>query len=161
MDVRVCDFSLWGTVIVTVNHTEEPRTKKCVAPCNTMTALNPPRCFRKSGRANLPVGVSGPSEDKAAGDELRDDGGTKALRSCEQSGLAGSFSILAHYFPTSSASFRALNPRTSSRCRNIGSRRKNTKPTASTRKLFKEGGKKKKKKRARAPASHSESPEGP
>lgn len=55
---------------------------------------------------HLPVGIGGPSEDKAAGDELRDDGGTKALRSTEQSGLAGSFSILAHYFATSSASFR-------------------------------------------------------
>lgn len=59
---------------------------------------------------HLPVGISGPSEDKAAGDELRDDSGTKALRSSEQSGLAGSFSILAHYFPTSSASFHTLNP---------------------------------------------------
>lgn len=55
---------------------------------------------------HLPLGIRGPSEDKAAGDELRDDSGTKALRSSEQSGLAGSFSILAHYFPTSSASFQ-------------------------------------------------------
>lgn len=54
---------------------------------------------------HLPLGIRGPSEDKAAGNELRDDSGTKALRSSEQSGLAGSFSILAHYFPTSSASF--------------------------------------------------------
>lgn len=58
---------------------------------------------------HLPVGIRGPSEDKAAGDELRDDSGTKALRSSEQSGLAGSFSILAHYFATSSASFHTLN----------------------------------------------------
>lgn len=58
---------------------------------------------------HLPVSIRGPSEDKAAGDELRDDSGTKALRSCEQSGLAGSFSILAHYFPTSSASFHTLD----------------------------------------------------
>lgn len=59
---------------------------------------------------HLPVGISGPSEHKAAGDELREDGGTKALRSCEQSGLPGSFSILSHYFPTSSASFHTLSP---------------------------------------------------
>lgn len=57
---------------------------------------------------HLPVGIRGPSEDKAAGDELWDDSGTKALRSSEQSGLASSFSILAHYFPTSSASFHTL-----------------------------------------------------
>lgn len=56
---------------------------------------------------HLPVGIGGPSEDKAAGDELRDDSGAQALCSSEQSGLAGSFSILAHYFATSSASFRA------------------------------------------------------
>lgn len=55
----------------------------------------------------LPVGVGGPSEDKAAGDELRDDSGAQASCSSEQSGLAGSFSILAHYFATSSASFPA------------------------------------------------------
>lgn len=58
-------------------------------------------------KQHLPVGVGAPSEEKAAGDELRDDSGARASRSCEQSGLAGSFSILAHYFATSSASFRA------------------------------------------------------
>lgn len=63
-------------------------------------------CGAWKADVHLPVGIRGPSEDKAAGDELRDDSGTKALRSSEQSGLAGSFSILAHYFPTSSASFQ-------------------------------------------------------
>lgn len=58
---------------------------------------------------NLPVGTERPSEDEAAGDELREDGGAEALRSSEQSGLSGSFSILAHYFPTSSASFHTLD----------------------------------------------------
>lgn len=56
---------------------------------------------------HVPVVFTGPRKDKAAGNKLRDDSGTKALRSSEQSGLASSFSILAHYFPTSSASFRA------------------------------------------------------
>lgn len=45
-----------------------------------------------------------PREGKAAGDELWDDKGAEAWRSSEQSGLAGGFSILAHYFPTSLAS---------------------------------------------------------
>lgn len=57
---------------------------------------------------HLPAGLRGPSENQAAGDELRDDGGTKATRSCEQSGLSVSFSILSHYFATSSASFHTL-----------------------------------------------------
>ena len=57
---------------------------------------------------HLPLGSAGPAEDKAAGDELRDDRGAEARSSSEQSGLSGgfsSFSILAHYFATSSASF--------------------------------------------------------
>ncbi|CAB1420164.1 unnamed protein product [Pleuronectes platessa] len=59
---------------------------------------------------HLPLGSAGPAEDKAAGDELRDDRGAEARSSSEQSGLSGgfsSFSILAHHFDTSSASSRA------------------------------------------------------
>lgn len=66
-------------------------------------------CGALAADVHLPVGISQPSENKAAGDELRDDGGTKASRSCEQSELSGSFSILSHYFPTSSASFHTLS----------------------------------------------------
>lgn len=91
---------------------------------------------------HLPVRIRGPREDKAAGDELRDDSGTKASRSSEQSGLAGGFSILAHYFPTSSASFRH-----SSRTLKL------LKSTASTGSVNRAYG-------ATEPASHPESPEG-
>lgn len=88
-------------------------TKSSPLPASDTKKERKPRGFGE--KWHLPLAARRPGEDKAAGKKLRDESGTKALRSSEQSGLPGSFSILAHYFPTSSASFETREPDLNSR----------------------------------------------